>query len=648
MALPTLPPDSQLLSDVLRTASVGAWAVNVTQGVVEWATDVDAYSGFNESATSIEEILARVHPDDRESLIGSIAAPLEDGERYEHRYRIVNPDESIGHILSRGTAAIRPNGDLVITGVSQDITALVETGQALARSEARAHFLIEASSDLVGRHDAQGRFTTVSSQADSVIGRAQSELIGQPLDAWIHGDDVAGARTILADAPFKAGTTVTTVVRCLPCEPDEGDRWLETRWRRQPSLEGSWVSTTRDVTEQKRAAALAQRNQERLRRLTLITAQAEAGADRQIAHTLDLLVGAFDARAAVLAVEIDELLYVEVAAGPHAPNSGRVLAQTSDWPRPALPSKVWYTPDTKAQRHPAAEFATPTAIDLGLRVEGEYRGCVSLWLGGPVELTEADQHFLYLVALWLSGLLERGDVQKRLSASSDLLHGLLSSSLDGIMVFESVRDGDGIIVDFEWLVANQQNEILIDLSPADLVGKRLLEVLPGNREAGLFDAYVRVTDTGEPYQTVLHYAHDGIDFWVQIAAVQLGDGFFVTFRDVSEEQRTAERVRESEERYRLIAENSSDFVALHDASGRYRYVSPSARVVVGYEPSQTGGSRPVRLRPPRRLGGDPRAAAQRVERRGRRHDPLPLPPPRRPLRHARNRSQSARSPRRRR
>ncbi len=64
---------------------------------------------------------------------------------------------------------------------------------------------------------------------------------------------------------------------------------------------------------------------------------------------------------------------------------------------------------------------------------------------------------------------------------------------------------------------------------------------------------------------------------------------------MSEEQRAAERVRVSEERYRLIAENSSDFIALHDADGRYRYVSPSSENVVGWAPKELEGVSPFEL-----------------------------------------------------
>ncbi len=452
-------------------------------------------------------------------MIESISQPFDEGEMYEYRYRIVNPNGSIGHILSRGKVSIRPDGDVVITGVSQDITALTETGQALARSEARAHFMMEASTDLVGRHDADGRFASVSTQAEAILGRAPSELIYQPLDSWIHTDDLAMVREALAGAPFKGGATVTTVARCLPKATDTGssDCWIETRWRRLPSLDGAWVSTTRDVTDQRRATATAERNQQRLRRLTLITSQAEAETDELVDQTLTLIADTLSARAAILATEADGLFFVDASHGPGAPLPGHVLSEAAAWPRPKQTTKVWYTPDASAQQHPAAEFGASATIDLALRVDGAYRGCVSIWLDAPVDLSESDQHFLYLAAVWLGGLLERSDAQERLRTSSNLLQSLLDTSLDGIMVFESIRDAEGTIVDFEWLIANQQNEILLDLSPEDLVGKRMLETLPGNREAGLFDAYIQVVETGKPFQTVLRYAHDELDFWVQNA-----------------------------------------------------------------------------------------------------------------------------------
>jgi two-component system, cell cycle sensor histidine kinase and response regulator CckA len=55
----------------------------------------------------------------------------------------------------------------------------------------------------------------------------------------------------------------------------------------------------------------------------------------------------------------------------------------------------------------------------------------------------------------------------------------------------------------------------------------------------------------------------------------------VTF-DVTEREEAAQALRESEERFRLIAEHAHDLIALLDADGRYRYVSPSCKSILGY------------------------------------------------------------------
>src|SRR5258707_1273037 len=52
-----------------------------------------------------------------------------------------------------------------------------------------------------------------------------------------------------------------------------------------------------------------------------------------------------------------------------------------------------------------------------------------------------------------------------------------------------------------------------------------------------------------------------------------------SFRDVTEHRRAEEKLRESEERFRLIAQNVSDLVAMVDTEGRRIYNSPSYRTV---------------------------------------------------------------------
>ena len=76
----------------------------------------------------------------------------------------------------------------------------------------------------------------------------------------------------------------------------------------------------------------------------------------------------------------------------------------------------------------------------------------------------------------------------------------------------------------------------------------------------------------------------------------------VTF-DVTEREEAAQALRESEERFRLIAEHAHDLIALLDVDGRYRYLSPSCESILGYPAGALLGTAGLGADPSRRLAG---------------------------------------------
>lgn len=108
---------------------------------------------------------------------------------------------------------------------------------------------------------------------------------------------------------------------------------------------------------------------------------------------------------------------------------------------------------------------------------------------------------------------------------------------DGFMIFDSVRNDARQIEDFRWVYLNPAAERMVGRSADDLVGERLLQESPGVRDQGLFDAYRGVVETGNVWQHELRYRREGVDAWFRITAAKAGDGFAVSFADVSESKR---------------------------------------------------------------------------------------------------------------
>ncbi|NEM99093.1 chemotaxis protein CheB [Pontibacter burrus] len=207
-----------------------------------------------------------------------------------------------------------------------------------------------------------------------------------------------------------------------------------------------------------------------------------------------------------------------------------------------------------------------------------------------------------------------------LKTLSNVVQGVLNSSLNSIMAFKAVRDERRNIVDFNWTLLNKKAEALIDASQADLLNKSVLESMPYLKKAGLFRKLVQVAEEGKSFHIEQQLEVNGDKTWYELAAVKMGDGVTLTMGDVTVkkssedkvlmayeelkaaeedliklnnelEKRVAERtaaLAASEERFRMVSMATNDVILDWNLVTNEIWWSDSLKTMLGYEISEMG------------------------------------------------------------
>ena len=175
--------------------------------------------------------------------------------------------------------------------------------------------------------------------------------------------------------------------------------------------------------------------------------------------------------------------------------------------------------------------------------------------------------------------------QERAQRSEREVAMVLDGMLDPHMLLGAVRDDSGEVVDVTFLRLNPEACRVLMVRAEGLIGRNLLAWQPGMVTTGIWQAGLRLWSTGEP-MVLDDYQFPGEvlpgEHYFDIRGVRLGDDLLsCAFRDVTNRHQVALKTMESERRFRLLAENTTDVVVTVSAQGRVDWASPAVRSTLG-------------------------------------------------------------------
>ena len=182
---------------------------------------------------------------------------------------------------------------------------------------------------------------------------------------------------------------------------------------------------------------------------------------------------------------------------------------------------------------------------------------------------------------------DRERLENELRASEERYRSVIQSSPD--LIWATNKSGRYVFV-------SDRVRDLLGWEPDEVLGRPFREFIAESSVAAANEEWARLArEPGtDPDAAPRHPAPDGSlrPFEVSsVAVVRDGEveNVYGIARDVAERERLERELRESEERYRFLVENSPDVIYATDAEGRITYFSESVERSLGWTPSEVVG-----------------------------------------------------------
>jgi len=563
-----------------RLASSQAWyrslVLNATDLISVWRPDgvsyvspsVESVLGWTPAELAAIDVSCLLDPDDA-PLVARVMEELAEhpNATMPVEYRFRHADGSWRWIASRTTNLL---DDPVVQGMvtnSHDITERREAEEARARSEAALRAIVQSSPLPIYALDRSGNVQLWSRACEELFGWSEGEVIGRRvpfvaedqipqfealLEAAFGGETVRGQEVARR---CKDGSIVDVSISAAPIHDSAGRVAMV-------------MSVIADVTDRRRAEQALRASEERFRSLTENSSELVCVVDGM--GTIQYLS---PSSARFLGVSLDDALGRPLQGLTHPDDAIRTRAIAGMLSKLEGSSK----PFEMRIRTESGEWRWVEAIATGLLHDPNVAGIV-INARDITERRESDEAVR--------------EINEALRQSNETLSAIVEHSPLAIAAFSL----DGRIE-----LWNPAAERLFGWTAVDVLGRvppfvHSADVDEVNQLASRVFAGEVVHDL-----EAVRLHRDGHEIITRFSTAPMRDGdgriiaAIAVMVDVTAQQAALAALHDSEARFRALVQNSSDIVAVVEADGSMRYLSPSVERILGYRPEDLAGRSPFEL-----------------------------------------------------
>ncbi|MFX0022520.1 MAG: PAS domain S-box protein [Candidatus Hermodarchaeota archaeon] len=503
-----------------------------------------------------EEVIGKngfkfMHPDDAKNAAETLRKAIQNKNKVYIEYRTIHKDGYYIDVSASGRI-VNFDGEDKIFAVVKDITEQKSAKQKLTESEEKYRLITENVNDMIAILNDRIEYEYINEAAfRSIVGRGKEDLIGRYALQWVHPDDMSKCITA-----FEVGWEQGESNVQARFQDTKGKyHWLDVRGKKIYDVKGEEkvLIVSRDISERKEYEKKLEISEEKYRYLIENALEGVWAIDSNIITTL-----VNPTMANILGYSVEEMIGKSLFSFMDEEEIKTVKLQLENRKK-----------GISGERDGVYIHKNGKKVFLRIRAT-------------PIFDTEGNYGGTYA---FLADITHRKIAEQKLKESEEKFRTMAEQSFMGIIILQ-----DGIFKYF-----NEQAVIINGYSKEEIQNWEPYEfqklIYPDDREFVMEQA--RKKQSGVP-DAITHYQYrvvrkDGEIIWVENFSKTINyegrPADFVLTIDISDKIKAEESIKESEEKYRLISENTDDMIVVFNEDGTIDYLNAETHSkVLGYSP----------------------------------------------------------------